>query len=97
MGAIVAGMESRVPYAAVLLSQRGGLSIRVDSREELVEEAPRTAGAVLTAFDGATLHEVACGGFDMHAAEREGQALLRRVSVRPGPAIDPGPSAGATS
>jgi TldD protein len=91
LGAMVAGMEGRVPYAAVLLSQRGGLSVRVDSREERVEEMPRSAGTVLTAFDGATLHEAAVGGFDVAAVEREGQALLRRLAVKPGPAIDPGP------
>ncbi len=72
LGAIVAGMERQVPYAAALLSQRSGLGIRVDSREERVEEQPRSAGVVLTAFDGATLHEAAAGGFDVAAVEREG-------------------------
>jgi TldD protein len=91
LGAIVAGMERSVPYAAALLSQREGLGIRVDSREERVEEQPRSAGTVLTAFDGATLHEVAIGGFDVAAVEREGRGLLKHLAVKQGPAIDPGP------
>ena len=91
LGALVAGMERRVPYAAALLSQRGGLGIRVDSREERVDELPRTAGTVLTAFDGATLHEAAVGGFDVALVERETDALLSHLVSRQGPAIDPGP------
>ena len=91
LGAIVAGMERGAPYAAALLSQRGGLGIRVDSREEQVEELPRTAGTVLTAFDGATLHEAAIGGFDVAAVEGGAEALVARLSTRHGPTIDPGP------
>lgn len=91
LGAVVSGMERRVPYAAALLSQRSGLGIRVDSREERVEELPRTAGTVLTAFDGATLHEAAIGGFDAGAVEREAGSLLANLVAKPGPAIDPGP------
>ena len=67
MGDIVSGMEQAVPYAAALLSERGGLNIRVDSREERIEELPRTAGTVLTAYDGRTLHEAALGSFDLGA------------------------------
>ena len=91
LGAVVSAMESRAPYAAALLSQRGGLGIRVDSREERVEEQPRTAGTVLTAFDGATLRESAVGGFDITAVERESRALLAHLAVKQGPQIDPGP------
>lgn len=88
---IVAGMERRVPYAAAWLSARQGLRITVDSREERVAELPPVAGAVLTTFDGATLHERAVGGFDRAAIERASRELARGITVMPGPAIDPGP------
>lgn len=91
LGAIVAGMERSAPYAAAWLSERGGLNIRVDNREERIEELPRSAGAVLTAFDGATICETAIAGFDAAGLEREAAALARDVTRRGGLAIDPGP------
>lgn len=91
LGSIVSGMERAVPYAAALLSERGGLTIRVDSREERIEELPRTAGTVLTAYDGRTLHEAGVGGFDLGAVERAAADLIRPLSRAAGPAIDPGP------
>jgi len=90
LGAIVSGMERAVPYAAALLSERGGLTIRVDSREERIEELPRTAGTVLTAYDGRTLHEAAAGGFYLGRVERAAADLLRPLSRAAGRDIDPG-------
>lgn len=90
LGTIVSGMERTVPYAAALLSERGGLTIRVDSREERIEELPRTAGTVLTAYDGRTLHEAAVGGFDLGSVERAAADLLRPLSRIAGRDIDPG-------
>ncbi len=91
LGVIVSGMERAVPYAAALLSERGGLAIRVDSREERIEELPRTAGTVLTAYDGRTLHEAGVGGFDLGPVERAAVSLVKPLSPVAGPAIDPGP------
>ena len=90
LGTIVSGMEGTVPYAAALLSERGGLTIRVDSREERIEELPRTAGTVLTAYDGRTLHEAAAGGFDLGPVERAAADLVRPLSRTAGRDIDPG-------
>ncbi len=91
LGNIVSGMEQALPYAAALLSERGGLNIRVDSHEERIEELPRSAGTVLTAYDGQTLHEAAIGGFDLGAVERAAANLTRSLSRTPGREIDPGP------
>ena len=91
LGAIVAGMERRAPYAAAWLSSRQGTRITVDSREERVAEQPPQAGAVLTAFDGATLHETALGRFARAAVERAARDLAQHLTVVPGPRIDPGP------
>ena len=88
---IVAGMERRAPYAAAWLSARQGLRITVNSREERVAESPPLAGAVLTAFDGATLHERAVGGFERTAIERAARELARGITPVQGPEIDPGP------
>lgn len=90
LGAIVTGMERIVPYAAVLLSERGGLNIRVDSREERIEELPRTAGTVLTAYDGRTLHEAGVGGFNLGPVERAATDLVRPLSSSAGRDVDPG-------
>ena len=91
LGAIVAGLERSASYAAAWLSERGGLAIRVDNREERIEELPRSAGAVLTAFDGATLREAAVAGFNPNEIEREATTLARDVVRRGALTIDPGP------
>jgi len=88
---IVAGIERRMPYAAVWLSSRQGQRITVDNREEQVAERLPSAGTVVTAFDGATLHERATGSFDRKSVEREARDLVQGVSATPGFSIDPGP------
>jgi TldD protein len=57
-------LAQRSPYAAVLLSAREGISITVEAREEQINQMPRSAGAVLSSFDGATLSEKSVPGFD---------------------------------
>jgi TldD protein len=91
LGGIVARIERHAPYGAVWLSSRQGLRITVDNREERVAERPPAAGTVVTAFDGATLHERAIGSFDRAAIEREARDLVNGISVTPGLSIDPGP------
>jgi hypothetical protein len=53
----VSALAERSPYAAVLLSAREGISITVESREEQIDQLPRSAGAVLTSYDGETMRE----------------------------------------
>src|SRR5512141_3254293 len=85
LGALVAGIEARLPYGAALLSAKQGLRISVNDREEQVTEQAPSAGTVISAFDGATMHEVACGGFDYAAIERATRRLLQDL----GPAGQP--------
>jgi len=92
LGTIVEGIERRAPYGAALLSLRQGLQIYVDSREERLTEQPPTAGAVLTAFDGATLRERAVGGFEAADVERGARDLTQSVGHLNGRTVDPGPS-----
>ena len=76
LGGIVEALEARAPYGAVLLSAKQGLRMQVDNREERVTEQPPTAGTVLSAFDGATMHERALSGFDRSEVERSARELV---------------------
>jgi TldD protein len=91
LGAIVAGVEARLPYGAALLSAKQGLQISVNNREEQVVEQVPAAGTVITAFDGTTMHEVALGGFDRAAIERSARQLVQDLQPHAGDAVDPGP------
>src|SRR5205085_8775564 len=89
LGALVAGIEARVHYGAALLSAKQGLRISVNDREEHVTEQPPSAGTVISAFDGATMHEAACGGFDYTEIERATRRLLQDLHPAGEVAIDP--------
>ncbi len=91
LGAIVAEMETHVPYAAALLSAAHGLRITVENREERVTEEPPVAGTTFTAYDGSTLHEAAIGGFDSTTARDAALQLASSLHPKAGPAIDSGP------
>jgi TldD protein len=86
----VAAIEQRTSYGSVLLAARAGVQITIDHREERVSERPRTAGAVLSAFDGVTVREEAVSGFDRSALARAARSLTadRSPAAR---SIDPGP------
>ena len=88
---LVAGLEERSTYGAAWLSTRRGVSITVDDREENVSEAPRTAGGVLTAYDGNALREAAVSGFDRSALSQAARDLVRDFPAKNGHSIDPGP------
>src|SRR5687767_4708458 len=90
LGALVAAVEARLPYGAALLSARQGLRISVNDREEQVTEQAPSAGTVISAFDGATMHEAACGGFDQAAIERATRRLLQERGPLGSHTIDPG-------
>ena len=91
LGDVVAGLEARAPYGALLLSARQGLQISVDNNEEQIAERPPAAGSVLTAFDGTTLYERALGTFDRAALDRAAHDLVQDVVFAHGEPIDPGP------
>ncbi len=92
LGAIVAEMERRAPYAAAWASTEHGLTITVNDREENVTERPRTSGTVLTIFDGERLHERALGGFDPAAVGRAARELTAALAPTSARSIDPGPA-----
>jgi TldD protein len=73
---IVATVEKAVPYAAVLLSAKEGLNILIEDQDEQVSQAPPTAGTVVTAFDGNSLHERAVGSFDVDEVLQEAKRLV---------------------
>ena len=72
LGAIVAGMERRAPYAAAWLSARQGTRITVDSREERVAEQPPAGGRRPHRLRRRDAPRTALGGFDAgrHRASR---------------------------
>ena len=91
LSAMVARVETRAPYGAVLLSARQGVSIFVDHNEERVTEQPPRAGAVVTAFDGVTMRERAIGGFDRSQVERAARELANEATFADHAPIDSGP------
>src|SRR5262249_34824030 len=91
LGAIVAGVEARLPYGAALLSAKQGLRISVNDREEQIIEQPPAVGTVIAAFDGTTMREAALGGFERAGVERSARELIRDVRPSGARAIDPGP------
>jgi TldD protein len=89
----VAMVEERLPYGAALTSAKHELSINVNDREEQVVEPPAIAGTVISAFDGATMHEAAIGGADRGAVVRAARELARGLRpVAEARQIDPGPA-----
>ena len=91
LGVMVEGVESRAAYGAVLLSAQQGLQIQIDDREERVVESPPSAGTVVTAFDGVTLHERAISGFARSSVERGAHDLVKGLKPAAHASIDPGP------
>jgi TldD protein len=78
---IIAQGQERVPYFSVLLSNRSGLDIVVNNREERATERPPFAGTVLSAFDGQTVHERALGGFSGSEVQKAAQELVRGLKA----------------
>ncbi len=92
LAGVVDSIEAHAPYGAVLLSARQGLRISVDDREEQVVEVAPSAGTVLTAFDGATIHEAAISGFDAALVERSARELAHTIRRSGDLKLEPGPN-----
>jgi TldD protein len=58
-----------------MLSAKHGLIIQLDNREQHVIERAPSAGTVLAAFDGHTIHERAVSGFDRDEVENAARQL----------------------
>lgn len=79
LGEIVAQGREYAPYFTALLSSKHGLIIQIDNREEHVTERAPSAGTVLSAFDGNTVHERAVGGFRRDEVQKAAQELVREA------------------
>lgn len=73
---IVHASLRRAPYFSILLSSKHSLSIRVENREERINEEPPAAGTILTAFDGTTSYERAMVGFNLSEIQLAAQELV---------------------
>ncbi|HEY3473465.1 MAG TPA: TldD/PmbA family protein, partial [Anaerolineales bacterium] len=79
LGEIVAQAREQAPYFSALLSAKHGMIIQVDNREEHVIERAPSAGTVLSAFDGRTLHERAISGFGRDEVQKAARDLVTQA------------------
>jgi len=87
---LVAGLEARAPYAAILATSTSALQVSVNNREQQVSEGPRSQGAVVTAWNGAYLQERAVGSLALDALATATHTLAQELELQPGPAPEPG-------
>lgn len=93
LSAAVETLLQKAPYAAALAQARGGTVCRVSTKSSEVEPVPPVSGAVLTAYNGLSLLEVAVPSLDVadiDAAARKLSLLLDEQGVHDGPAIEVG-------
>lgn len=90
LGDVVATLESKAPYGAVVLTSRETVRYLVDNNQERVIVGDPTAGAILTAFDGHTMNEKAIGGFDKNELLQGVKDLIKNSSFTKNGSIDPG-------
>jgi len=83
LGAAVAKLEQRSPYAAVLLSSREGISIEVEQQEEKISQLPLSAGVVLTCLANGVLTERSLPGFEAGRLEQAVRAMYQELGVAP--------------
>jgi TldD protein len=88
---MIEAMQDRLATASALLSRRQGLQINLDDREESIREAAPSAGTVVRAFDGVTIHERAVGGFQPGDVEKAARQLGQQA--RPKAGFPPAPQA----
>jgi len=85
LGAAVARLETRSPYAAVLLSSREGLVIRVEQKEEKIQQLPLSAGTVVTCLNDGVLLERAFSGYDSARLDQAVGDLLPQLGSASAP------------
>jgi TldD protein len=76
LGGIIDQVQKQAPYFSILLSSKYGLHIKLDNREEHVNERPPSAGTVLSAFDGKTIYERAVSGFERSEVQTAARELV---------------------
>lgn len=87
---VVASLEQRAPYGAILATSSSGLQVSVSNREQQVSEGERNRGAVITAWNGAFLQERAVGDLTLDALATAAHTLAQELDLRPGQAPEPG-------
>lgn len=89
---LVAVLDERALYAAVLAASTASLMVVVSDREQRVSEGDRRRGAVFTAWNGEFLQERAVGSLAVDDLARAARDLASVLEPRRGAAIDPGAS-----
>jgi len=88
---LIEEMERHVPYAAALVQQQTGHTIRVESREQHVEPADPSLGVVLSAWTGRRLAELSTSELDPGRLAAMARAFAAGLTVEPdGLPVDPG-------
>jgi TldD protein len=76
LAGMVTQAQKQAPYVSALLSSKQGLKITVDNREQQITEQAPSAGAVISAFDGATVLERGVSGFKKNEIEAAARELI---------------------
>lgn len=88
---LIEDMERHVPYAAALVQQQAGHTIRVDNREQHVAPADPSLGVVLSAWTGYRFAELSTTELDPDRLARMAREFVAGLTVEPGGfTIDPG-------
>lgn len=89
---LVAEARKKVPYASALVTQADGITVVKSSSAERVNPAMPDPGIRISVWDGATFHSAATNRLtDRDYLVGLARDLAASVTVRPGPAPDPGP------
>ena len=91
LGDLVAKLERRFPYAAVLLTGSSGMRINDTGSEQSANEVSPARGAVFTVYDGMAFQEYATGDLNAEALARDVSAWAAGITPREGgapPAVE---------
>lgn len=90
---LVAAAGRAVPYACALVTARAGLQVIKSKSVEKVNPTPPDPGVRISVWDGATWHSVCTNRLtDRSYLLKLARELASSVSVKPGPAPEPGPA-----
>lgn len=93
LGAAVDELQRLAPYAHAFAQQREGTAFRATTRATSIEPLDPVCGAVLCAWNGEAMLEVAVPALDddtLAAAVARLRELIEREGIRAGPKVDPG-------
>ncbi|OGQ18077.1 MAG: hypothetical protein A2138_03040, partial [Deltaproteobacteria bacterium RBG_16_71_12] len=93
LGAAVDELQRFAPYAHAFAQEREGAAFRATTRATSIEPLDPVCGAVLCAWNGQAMLEVAVPALDddtLRGATARLRGLIEREGIRPGPTVDPG-------